>query len=516
LGYPTLTLEEKVGQMFTFGNRGPEITEESRELIARRKAGGIFLGGNCLDNPEQVFQLTSALQREALATENGIPLFVSADFVAGTGCKLKRGGTHFPKNFALGAAGDERLAYESGRITALESLAIGVNFNYSPVVDINNNPANPVIGTHSFGEDAELVSRLGSAVIRGYQEHGLIATAKHFPGHGNTSVDSHEALPVLTFRPDQLEAFELVPFRRAIEAGVDAIMVGHIAVPELDPSRRPASLSYPLTTGLLRNRLGFRGLIVTDGLSMKGVTNAFSIEEACVEAVLAGADILLATTDSYEQSLSVLDAVIRAVRTGRISERRIDESVERILAVKRKYGLMAERVRKRSFDAEPLQRPEHREIALEAGRKAVTPLHGPFPPLVSGTHGERPWKLIRDEKTAHFADLMMKSAAIAEQRVIAVPEELPTLPELLRGESGNLLVAISHNKPLPTDWLDSVRDAIRRRDGRVVWVHFGSPYDASRLNEVPLLLMYDHARPLQEAAAEWLLRSKPERNGDGA
>ncbi|WJH32355.1 hypothetical protein N6H14_18300 [Paenibacillus sp. CC-CFT747] len=193
-----LSLEEKVGQLFAFYLNGEEELPRARKAAGEWKAGGIFLDMGILHNPRQVYELTAELQACALEEGSGIPLFLSADLVAGAGCKLRDGGAvHFPKNRAVGEVGEAKLAYESGRITAEESLAMGVNFNYSPVVDVNNNPLNPVIGTHSFGEDPERVARMGEAVIAGYQDNGMVATAKHFPGHGDTQVDSHYALPVL-------------------------------------------------------------------------------------------------------------------------------------------------------------------------------------------------------------------------------------------------------------------------------------------------------------------------------
>jgi beta-N-acetylhexosaminidase len=497
-----LSLEEKVGQMFAVNHRGTGMTDISRTLIESRSIGGIFLGTDCLEEPRQVHRLTAELQRAALGTRLGIPLFISADFIAGAGCKLRRGAVHFPKNRALAVSGDEKLAYESGRITATESLAMGVNFNYSPVVDINNNPDNPVIGTHSFGEDRELVSRLGSAVIRGYQEHGLIATAKHFPGHGDTHVDSHEDLPVLPFGKERLEAFEFAPFVRAIESGVEAVMVGHIAVPALDPSGMPASLSHAITTGILRERLGFGGLVVTDGLSMKGVTNRFSMEEACIRAVAAGADILLATVPSGEMALSLIDAVLDAVRGGRIEERRIDEAAARILAVKRKYGLLPEAFALRPFDPAATDRESDRAVSLTAARKAVSPLHG-MRPLAEDGRLPDAVTLIRDAQTARFADILRGKGVLAKDIVV---DGEAGLPEAIAGTdvAGRVLVAAGYPKPMRREVLAACREALARRP-KSAWIHFGSPYDADSLQGVPVLLLYDTAADLQQAAAEYVL-----------
>ncbi|SHE13000.1 beta-hexosaminidase [Chlamydia abortus] len=497
-----MNLREKVAQLFTFPAFASALDEDTRKLVTRLKAGGIFLGTSALIRPRQVGELCRDLQQASLEEGSGIPLFIAADLVAGAGCKLREGAVHFPKNRAIGAGGDEALAYESGRITAEESLAMGVNFNYSPVVDINNNPLNPVIGTHSFGEDADTVSRLGRAVIRGYQEHGMIATAKHFPGHGDTHVDSHEALPVLPFGRERLESFELAPFREAIRGGVDAVMVGHIAVPAWDDSSLPASLSYTLTTGLLRERLNFQGLIVTDGLSMKGITNQFTLEEACVRAVQAGADILLATVDSYEQAESVLEAVVTAVEQGEITEARIEESARRILQMKQKYRLTAEQYRFPDMSTDRLNSPASQRISRALADQALTPLRGLQRGVLAGEPQEQPWILIRDEHTAGFAGRLRsglpnlrEESAPSYEGTLALLSELP--------EDARVLLAVSHNKPMGEAFTEAADRLLgSMREG--LWIHFGSEYDV-RERSAPCLLAYDRAPSLQASAAAYLL-----------
>jgi beta-N-acetylhexosaminidase len=495
-------LREKVSQLFTFSAFGSELDELTSKLITELKPGGLFLGTNCLKQPEQVYRLTRKMQELSLEKGSGEPLFISADFVAGAGCKLKEGAVHFPKNRAIGAVREMELAYESGRITAEESLMMGVNFNYSPVVDVNNNPLNPVIGTHSFGEDPNEVARLGCAVIRGYQEYGLIATAKHFPGHGDTSVDSHEALPVLPFDKNRLDSFELVPFREAIAAGVDAIMVAHVAVPELDPSLTPASLSYELTTRLLREELGFEGLIVTDGLSMKGVTNRYSMEEAGLKALQAGADILLATTNSFDQAVSMIDTIVRAVEEASLTEARIDESLKRIKAAREKYGLTRERFQVHPFHASSLRREDGVRTDEELARKAATPLNGLSRGYVMAAGpGGSAWTLVCDRKCAAFGANL--EAALSGLQVRYVDGWQQALQEL-RSTEGRVIAAIAGSKPIGAGPSAALNEALNRFE-QAVWVHFGSEYDL-REASVPSLLMYDFAPSLQEAAASYLIR----------
>ncbi|GIP37773.1 beta-N-acetylhexosaminidase [Paenibacillus sp. J31TS4] len=496
-----MTLEEKVGQVFTFYNTGTTYSAFTKEMIERWKVGGIFLDMGSLENPEQVHRLTTDLQRASLTGGSGLPLFISADFVAGAGCKLRDGGAvHFPKNKAVGVAADEALAYESGRVTAMESLAMGVNFNYSPVMDINNNPRNPVIGTHSFGEDRDLVAAMGCQVIRGTQDNGMVATAKHFPGHGDTQVDSHFDLPVLPFDRERLDRFELAPFRAAIAAGVDAVMVGHIAVPALDPTLLPASLSYEMTTKLLREELGFDGLIVTDGLSMKGVTAKFTQAEACVMALQAGADILLAFAKTEAEAAPMVEAVLRAVESGELTEERLDRSVRLILEKKAKYGLLAESFDPQPFEANRLQRPEALRVSDELARKAVRSRHG-FSPL--GTEREG-WHLIWDAQLDPFARRVREAGAADTERKLASYEELAAaLGEIPTDRP--VLLALTHNKPIPDETLERLNRLAAEREGAVKLIHFGSPYDLDQLPQVPALSLADRAPSLQQAAADCLL-----------
>ncbi len=497
-----MSLREKIGQLFTFPAFAPKLDEVTSRLIKDFNIGGVFLGTDCLIDTEQVHRLTTALQQLSIQEGSGDTLLISADFVAGVGCKVKRGAIHFPKNRAIGAAADEQLAYESGRITAEESLAIGVNFNYSPVVDINNNPLNPVIGTHSFGEHREEVARLGTSIIRGYQEHGLIATAKHFPGHGDTSIDSHEDLPVLPFDRERLHSFELYPFQQAIKAGVDAVMVGHIAVPSMDPSLTPASLSYPITTGLLRQELGFEGLIVTDGLSMKGITNKYSMEEAGVLALQAGADVLLATTDSYEHSAAMFEAIVAAVMSGAISEARIDESVRRIRHIKQKYKLTA--MHDNRFHVQHLQTELGKRTAISLARKAITVKGN----MIEGQlqqdrdYGEKV-HVLYDERCAHMAEHLQGQMAhgLKLSAFSDLGEALGKLREYDRNES--VLLVTAGSKPLGAGQVSSIERGLSRTN-KPAWVHFGSGYDVSDTT-LPCLLLYDFAPALQTAAAEYLL-----------
>jgi beta-N-acetylhexosaminidase len=328
-----MTLEEKVGQMIacrfngTFRNASSKTIRELETLIVRDKIGGLILfGGEVYETAE----LTNRFQRLAR-----VPLLFASDFERGVGNQITNA-TLFPPLMSLGAAGSEDLAYEMGRATALEGRAVGIHMTYAPVVDVNINPDNPIINTRSVGEDPALVGRIAAAFIRGCQENGMLATAKHFPGHGDTAQDSHTLLPTIAASRERLESVELVPFKAAIDAGVRAVMTAHLYVPALEPTPGvPATLSPAILTDLLRGRLGFKGLVVTDAMEMAGITGAFGPEEATVLAVAAGVDIVLIPP---EPAL-VAEALARAVREGRLPLRRIDESVRRILEAKASLGL---------------------------------------------------------------------------------------------------------------------------------------------------------------------------------
>jgi beta-N-acetylhexosaminidase len=284
--------------------------------------------------------LDVAARLNHLQARSSLPLLVASDLESGTTFRLV-GGTPFPPNMGVGASGRELDAYEVGRVTALEGRAVGIHLTFAPVADVNNNPANPIINTRSFGEDPHAVARLVAAAIRGIQEHGMLATAKHFPGHGDTGTDSHIALPVITATWPRFDTLELVPFRAAIAAGVTAVMSAHIALPGLDSGRtRPGTVEPAILTGVLRDSLGFRGLTVTDALNMGALVNSFGPAEAPVLAFEAGADMLLQPADPAV----TIDAMERAVRSGRITEERLNRSVRRILDLKQQLGLFTRRM----------------------------------------------------------------------------------------------------------------------------------------------------------------------------
>jgi len=282
--------------------------------------------------------LDIAARLNGLQRRSRLPLLVASDFEGGTSIRFN-GGTQLPPNMGVGATGSDSAAYEMGRITAIEGRAVGVQLAFAPVADVNNNPANPIINTRSFGEDPAAVGRLVAAEVRGLQDNGMLATAKHFPGHGDTGTDSHLALPVITADWARLDSVELVPFRAAVAAGVQVVMSAHIALPGIDTGEvRPGTVAPEILTGLLRDSLGFKGLVVTDALNMAGIANRYGAE-AGVRAFRAGADLLLQPADPG----AAIDAMAAAVERGEISAERLDRSVRRVLALKEALGLFRRR-----------------------------------------------------------------------------------------------------------------------------------------------------------------------------
>lgn len=351
-----MTLEAKVGQLFVVEVYGQDAFSVSAdmaaanqrlygvdtpaEVLAKYQPGGVIYftaarGPDNLHDPRQIARLSNGLQRTAF-DGFGIPLLISIDQEGGLVFRLPTPpATGLPGNMALGATRSTDDAFRSAEIIGRELDVVGVTQNYAPVCDVNINPENPVIGVRSFGSSPELASELAQAVVDGHRRHGVASAAKHFPGHGDTAEDSHFLLPEIRHTREELDAIDLPPFRAAIAAGVDTIMTAHIVVRALDDSGVPATMSHPIITGLLRDELGFEGLIVTDALDMQGATEQFPPDVAPVEALKAGADMLVLAP----QMDVAFGAVLDAVRGGSVSETRVDESVGRILEHKLRNGL---------------------------------------------------------------------------------------------------------------------------------------------------------------------------------
>ncbi|OKP88596.1 beta-glucosidase [Paenibacillus helianthi] len=335
-----MSLNDKIGQMLMCGFDGTAASDEVLKLVADNGIGGVIYFARNVESPEQVALLTADLQKAA-AEGGKAPLWISMDQEGGMVARITGGIALMPGGMAIAAAGSLEDAYQAALISGRELAAMGINLNYAPVLDVNNNPQNPVIGVRSFGESPELAADYGAAMIRGYQEAGVAATAKHFPGHGDTDVDSHLDLPMIPHGRERMDQVELVPFRRAIAEGVDAMMSAHIYFPALEREKLPVTLSKTVLTGLLREELGYQGIIMTDCMEMNAIAEHYGTVEASVLAVEAGADMVL-VSHRADRQLAAMEAIRSAVTVGRISEERIDESVLRLLALKVKRGVIAE------------------------------------------------------------------------------------------------------------------------------------------------------------------------------
>jgi len=525
-----LSLRQKIGQMvmpWVLGDFTPEGSvgfERIARLIDDQEIGGVIIS---VGTPQDVATKLNLLQRRSR-----LPLLVAADLETGAGFRMRGamflpggtdlgGATNFPSLMALGAIGDRFLAYEMGRITAEEARAVGIHLPFAPVLDVNSNPENPIINTRSFGEDPGLVGGLGVCFMRGIQDYGGLATGKHFPGHGDTDTDSHLALPIIRAGRDRLDRIELPPFREAIDAGIAAIMTAHIALPALteDP-RLPATLSRNVLTGLLREEMGFQGLIFTDAMDMSAIDQLFGREEAAVRAVEAGADVLLMPPDPE----AAIRGVMSAVLSGRISEERIDASVLRILEAKE--GLSLHELR--TVDLEAVHQRvgigAHLEVADEVARRSITllrnernllPLAGTPTANVLSISYRRPNDLFAGRGFDARLRQTYQRLRTATIGAATIQAEYDQLLEAARGADlvvvSLYITAVSYAGTVaaPPELVEFIR-AISQSGRPNVVVSFGNPYLLAEFPEVQsYLLAWSGTEASQRAAAGALLGALP-------
>ena len=531
-----MTLDQKVGQLVMPSFRSTFLSSDSAvydELVSRvheHHVGGFLLFGGREPAPDVLLNpgysrsvpgqpLAAASITNRLQAISALPLLNSADFEAGVGFRIG-GATTFPRAMAFGAAGDDRLAFEAGRITALEARALGIHVNFAPVADVNNNPRNPVINTRSFGEDPAMVARLAAAYVRGLTDGGMIATVKHFPGHGDTDVDSHLGLPLIAHPRARLDRIELPPFRAGIDAGAGAVMTSHIELPGLEPDpERPATFSRRIVTDLLRQELGFDGLIYTDSMRMGGVTDLLAAGDAAVRAVAAGHDVVVHSPDDA----AAFDGLKQAVERGEITEARLDASVRRMLEAKARLGL--HRIRAVSLDTVPLivGTRVHRAVAAEVSRRGMT--------LIKDDRHDVPLRVSRRASILYLSVLDYPSGwgNGAPSRTF-LPELEKRWPNVTavevsdrtsRAELELLLASIdrydavvasvfvrtasfSGRMDLAADVVALLRGAARRSQGQgqpFVTVFFGNPYAATFLPELPAMVLTYDFYDLAEASA---------------
>ncbi|MFD1735439.1 glycoside hydrolase family 3 N-terminal domain-containing protein [Bacillus salitolerans] len=368
-----MDLKKKIGQMMVIGFEGKTMPNSVKELIHEYHIGSIILFGRNIGTPEEVLALTSELQLEAKKAGYLYPLLICTDQENGVVRRLGEGATMFPGAMALGATGIPEYAYDIGYASALELKALGINWNLAPVLDVNNNPDNPVIGVRSFGELPEAVSEFGRASMKGMQAAGVVTTLKHFPGHGDTNIDSHYNLPTISHGIERLHEVELRPFRDAIRDGADTVMTAHIYFPTIEYEYGvPATLSKRIITGLLREELGFDGVVTTDCMEMNAISQTIGVERGSVEAIKAGVDLIM-VSHRFNWQVRTMNEIIKSVHNGEIAEEHIDQALARIMKLKEKYVHWDDlSITHQHNQLEIVGCKEHADLAYKVYQQAVT------------------------------------------------------------------------------------------------------------------------------------------------
>ncbi|NUT46019.1 MAG: glycoside hydrolase family 3 protein [Saccharothrix sp.] len=513
-----LTLEQKVGQLFVtyaYGatvdttdpasvaaNRRQHGVDNAEQLIRKYHLGGIvyFAWSGNTANPAQVAELSNGIQRVS-----AVPALISTDQEHGVVSRIGAPATLFPGNMALGATRDPASAGAAALIAGRELRAMGVNQDFAPVADVNVNALNPVIGVRSFGEDPELVASLVEAQVRGYEAGGVSATAKHFPGHGDTAVDSHTGIPVINHTREEWERLDLPPFRRAVAAGIDSIMTAHIVVPALDPSGDPATLSAPIMTGVLRDELGYDGVVVTDSLGMAGVRQKYGDDRVPVLALKAGVDQLL-----MPPNLDLAyNAVLAAVRNGELTEHRIDRSVRRILRMKAKRGLFGDRF------ADPAKLPD--TVGTQANKQTAQQITDRTTTLVRDAAATLPlrtrpstvfatgWGTTADPVPQRLATAVARRSATATSLTTGANPGQAVIDRAVAGAAGADLTVVATNKAWADPGQQNLVKALLATGKPVVVIAVRDPYDIAYFPDAPTYLAtYSYTEVSVESAVRVL------------
>lgn len=458
-----MSLEEKVGNLFMFGfnhtDNSTRVTEELRVLIEQYHVGGVIYFSRNLKNAKQVAELSTEIQSLSRRGNHKLPVIIATDQEGGNVVRL-RDGTIFPGNMGLGAIGSKEIAYRVGQVIGRELISVGINMNLAPVLDVNTNPVNPVIGIRSFGGDPELVSSLGGAYINGLHSENVLAVAKHFPGHGDTSLDSHLDLPMVNMDIDELVKIHIKPFIDAINVfDVDAIMTAHVVYPAFD-KENPATLSNIILTDFLRKKLGFKGVIMTDDMEMKAISNKYSPGDASIRALKAGVDIVL-FSHTYSKQIEAYNSVLKAVENEYITTNELDEKLMRIFQLKLKIVDSMNKIN-------PLivGNKDHHEFELEVARKSIT--------------------LLKNDRI-----LPIRS----EQNIVVVEAEITTssqveekyrslyLSEVLRNHFKNLKSMIINRFPDSNDY-DKVFRLLKDNENAILLIVVSSKENAEFFNKV--------------------------------
>lgn len=511
-----MSLDDKVGQMLFVDFSGQVMTPHLKQLVTKTKVGGLALFGHNIRNRTQLRHLLDAIRN----LNPAVPPFLSLDQEGGTVIRIKDPETMLPSAMALGATRSTEMAEIAGRVMGRDLRELGFTMNLAPVLDVNSNPHNPVIGVRSYGEDPQLVSDIGSAFIRGLRTAGIVAVAKHFPGHGATRHDSHYALPSLPYGLERLRKVELVPFKAAIDDGLAALMTAHIALPAITQEPKlPSTLSKKIISDLLRGELGFDGVIITDGLEMRSIVENFGLAQAAVRAVEAGADMLLVVW-TPQQQLAVRSALLDAVRKGQLSEARIDKSVRRILLAKARHRLFAKQgfspIQVSAQDRQINSRIALQAITLVKNSKALLPLIQATPLASNPTTVtiSKKTKILIASPQKHFRNALregLSSHQVKRLRLAWTPDnkrrQLDKQKFLRAADDADVIVLGLSNGY----YLNLIR-ALKKKYPKkpLVLVSFGSPYMLKRFDLVDAYLCaYSDRDSAQLAAAATLLGRNP-------
>jgi beta-N-acetylhexosaminidase len=508
----SMSLEEKVGQVIFGFFRGPVLTSELEEMIRDYHLGGIILyssAGN-IESPIQVASLINAVQY--CAEKHGqIPPLVSIDQEGGLVARLTEGVTVFPGNMALGATRNTEFAQKAAEICARELRILGITLNFAPVVDVNSNPANPIIGIRSFGSDPEIVSNLGSVMIEPYKKERVLCTAKHFPGHGDAGIDSHTGLPFINRSREDLEKVELVPFQQMVQNGVPAVMSAHIVVPALSEGDDfPATLSKEILS-ILRNDWGFNGLIITDSMGMGAIDQQWGMEEASILAFQAGADVLLFGADKNHEPAeqkAVYQALMEAVQTGRISESRLNESVKRILGAKADAAVFSNPYPNFAMIDE-LASPESLKVAREIANQSITLIKNSNHLIPIDQRFSIP--IIWPKEYEKSLQILLKNCSNLKPHLISIEpsdEERNALQEKI--QDNDIKIIASYDLHRNAGWKELV-NAISNE--KTILIALRSPYDFLKVTDYGAAVATYGDRPVSIEALGKILKGEIQPSG---
>ncbi len=500
-----LSLDELIGQLIVFGFDGLDINDHVIELIRSKKVGNVILFARNIKNPEQLFKLNQNLQKLAVETTD-IPLLISIDQEGGMVTRIKNGATYFPGAMTITASSNLNNSYLSGKYMGRVLKALGINMNLSPSLDINNNPKNPVIGVRSFGDNPYIVAKYGCENIRGLQE-SVIATAKHFPGHGDTDIDSHLDLPTINKTLEGLKEFELIPFKEAIQTGVLAIMSSHISFPALSFNKKPATLSKYFLTNLLRNELGFKGLIVTDCLEMKAIKNYYTTKKGVSMAIVAGANLAMVSSTKALQ-IDSIEYLKNQVLNGKIPIELIKDRVKKVLEIKEKYVEYSPNITYQDIK-EIIDAKETKEFSLSVVREAMTRVRGKDPAIGLKTLliASSPLSTtIADESSGDFSIVSsvkkeLPNIDVLEVTVRLKEEELNHILEL--SKKYEQIILCSYNANIYKNQLELI-DKLNKSTNLYV-IAMRNPYDSLFVREIKnLILMYEYTPNSVKILIEYL------------